>query len=89
MPAVAGPFSTAAAPPSAMRSASEIFLPPVWEVLNSCWMASRTARTLASSAGLLTSQSFCGARRSRAPLAPPRLSVPRKLPAAAHAVDTS
>ena len=34
--------------------------------------------TFASSAGSLTSQSFCGARRMRAPLAPPRLSVPRK-----------
>ena len=44
---------------------------------------------MASSAGSLTSQSFCGARRIRAPLAPPRLSVPRKLAADAHAVETS
>ena len=36
--------------------------------------------------GSLTSQSFCGARRMRAPLAPPRLSVPRKLAADAQAV---
>ena len=37
----------------------------------------------------LDSQSFCGARRMRAPLAPPRLSVQRKLEAEAHAVVTS
>ena len=42
-----------------------------------------------SSAGWLTSQSFCGARRMRAPFAPPRLSVPRKVEAEAQAVDTS
>ena len=45
--------------------------------------------TLASSAGSLTSQSFCGARRMRAPLAPPRLSEPRKVEAEAQAVLTS
>ena len=33
----------------------------------------------------MTSQSFCGARRMRAPFAPPRLSVPRKLAADAQA----
>ena len=32
---------------------------------------------------------FCGARRMRAPLAPPRLSEPRKLEAEAQAVETS
>ena len=37
----------------------------------------------------MTSQSFCGARRMRAPLAPPRLSVPRNVDADAHAVETS
>ena len=37
----------------------------------------------------LTAQSFCGARRMRAPFAPPRLSEPRKVDADAHAVDTS
>jgi hypothetical protein len=47
--------------------------------LKSFWMPSSTASTLASSAGLLASQSFCGARRMRAPLAPPRLSLPRKV----------
>ena len=44
---------------------------------------------LASSAGSFTSQSFCGARRMRAPLAPPRLSEPRKVEAEAQAVLTS
>ena len=44
---------------------------------------------LPSSAGLLTSQSFCGARRMRAPFAPPRLSVPRNVAADAQAVETS
>ena len=42
-----------------------------------------------SCAGLLTSQSFCGARRMRAPLAPPRLSEPRNVEADAQAVETS
>jgi hypothetical protein len=44
------------------------------------------ASTLASFFGSLTSQSFCGARRMRAPLAPPRLSEPRKVEADAQAV---
>ena len=52
-------------------------------------MPSRVFSTVDSSAGLLTSQSFCGARRMRAPLAPPRLSVPRNVEADAHAVDTN
>jgi hypothetical protein len=50
---------------------------------------SSVLRTLASSAGWLTSQSFCGARRMRAPLAPPRLSLPRKVEAEAQALVTS
>ena len=37
----------------------------------------------------MTAQSFCGARRMRAPLAPPRLSVPRNDDADAQAVETS
>ena len=83
-------FSTAAHPARTMRSASEIFfLPPACASLNAFWIVSSTASTLASSGGLLTSQSFCGARRMRAPLAPPRLSVPRKVDADAHAVETS
>ncbi|WDT75581.1 MAG: hypothetical protein MPW16_20220 [Candidatus Manganitrophus sp.] len=57
--------------------------------MKSCWIRSSVCSTLASSAGLLTSQSFCGARRMRAPLAPPRLSVPRKVAADAQAVETS
>jgi hypothetical protein len=44
---------------------------------------------LFSWAGWLTSQSFCGARRMRAPLAPPRMSEPRKVEADAQAVETS
>ncbi len=86
-PASFAAFSTAAQPPRTIRSASETFVPPDCEPLKSCWMPSRVCSTVASSAGLLTSQSFCGASRIRAPLAPPRLSVPRKLAADAHAVD--
>ena len=37
----------------------------------------------------MISQFFCGSRRMRAPLAPPRLSEPRKVAAEAHAVETS
>ena len=52
-------------------------------------MPSSVLRTFASRAGWLTSQSFCGARRMRAPFAPPRLSEPRKVDADAQAVETS
>ena len=45
--------------------------------------------TLAGWAGSLAAQPFCGASRPRAPLAPPRLSPPRKVEAEAHAVATS
>ena len=72
-----------------IRSASETFFPPDCEPLKSCWACSIARSTLASSAGLLTSQFHCGSRRIRAPFAPPRLSVPRKLAAAAQAVVTS
>ena len=85
-PASLAAFSTAAAPPSTIRSASDTFLPPVW---NSFWIASSLSRTVLSSAGLLTAQSFWGASRTRAPLAPPRLSVPRKVEAEAQAAETS
>ena len=88
-PAFFAACSTAAHPPRTIRSASETFFPPDCEPLNSCWISSRVCSTLASSAGSLTSQSFCGARRMRAPLAPPRLSVPRNVAADAQAVETS
>src|SRR5215469_17426875 len=52
-------------------------------------MPSRVRSTSASWSGLLTSQPLCGCRRTRAPLAPPRLSLPRNVEADAHAVDTS
>ena len=52
-------------------------------------MPSSVFSTFASWAGWLTSQSFCGARRMRAPFAPPRLSEPRKVDADAQAVETS
>ena len=88
-PAFFAACSTAAQPPSTIRSASETFLPPDCDALKSCWTRSRACNTVPSSAGSLASQSFCGASRIRAPLAPPRLSVPRKLAADAHAVETS
>ena len=66
-----------ALPPSTIVSASETFLPPRSDALNSDWMASSRASTRVSSAGSLTAQSFCGASRTRAPFAPPRRSVPR------------
>ena len=88
-PAFRAACSTAAHPPSTIRSASDTSLAPDWAPLKSAWICSRTDSTVASSAGLLTSQSRCGARRIRAPLAPPRLSVPRKLAADAQAVETS
>ena len=50
-------------------------------------IGSSLASTSASCAGLLAAQSFCGARRMRAPLAPPRISEPRNVEADAHAVS--
>ena len=63
-------------------------------------MLSSLSSTFESCVGLFTVQYFCGARRIRAPFAPPRLSEPRKVDADvgvghadrvadAHAVDTS
>ena len=90
-PAFFAAASTAALPPRTIRSASEtfFFFLPVCEPLNSFWIASSFFRTFANSAGWLTSQSFCGARRMRAPFAPPRLSEPRNVAADAHAVLTN
>ena len=89
MPAFFAAASTAAQPPRTIRSASETFLPPDSVALNVVRVVSSFSSTRASSAGWLTSQSFCGARRMRAPLAPPRLSLPRKVEAEAQAVVTS
>ena len=88
-PAFFAAASTAAQPPSTITSASDTFLPPDSVALNALRTASSLSSTLASSAGWLTAQSFCGARRMRAPLAPPRLSAPRKVAAEAQAVVTS
>src|SRR3546814_21169375 len=70
---------------STIRSASDTRLPPAAEVLNCCWIASSALSTFANCAGWFAGQSFCGARRMRAPLAQPRLSLPRKLAADAQA----
>ena len=88
-PAFFAAASTAAQPPSTIRSASETFFLPDCAPLNSFRIASSPASTLASSPGWLASQSFCGARRILAPLAPPRLSLPRNVAADAQAVVTS
>ncbi len=76
-------------PASTMRSARRPSCRRSAAPLNSLWMPSRVFSTVASWAGWLTAQSFCGARRMRAPLAPPRLSEPRKVEAEAQAVETS
>ena len=88
-PAFFAARSTAAQPPSTMRSAREMRFRPDCDLLKSCCTFSSAFSALPSSAGSLTSQFRCGSSRIRAPLAPPRLSVPRKLAAADHAVDTS
>src|SRR2546430_3215086 len=59
-PASLAAFSTAAQPPRTIRSASETFLP------NSFWIASSFCRTVLSSAGWLTSQSFWAKTNTRA-----------------------
>lgn len=52
-------------------------------------MVSSARMTWASSSGSFASQPRCGSRRTRAPLAPPRLSLPRKEEAEAQAAETS
>ena len=71
-----------------MRSASETFFPPDCSALKPRRILSRALTTFATRAGSFTAQLFCGSRRMRAPLAPPRLSELRKLEAAAQAVKT-
>lgn len=70
-------------------SASETFLPPACAALKSFWIFSKFCRTFASSAGWLTTQSFCGARRIRVPLASPRQSLPWNVEADAQSVETN
>ena len=71
-------------------SASETIFALSLCALKSLWMPSSVRQHHRKRcAESLTSQSFCGARRMRAPLAPPRLSVPRNVAADAHAVATS
>ena len=88
-PACFAARSTAAHPPRTITSASETRFPPVCSPLKPRWIPSKTSSTFPSRAGWFTSQSFCGARRMRAPLAPPRLSLPRNVEADAQAVETS
>ena len=93
-PAFLAACSTATQPPSTIRSASDTpffppILPPTWAPLNRVWIPSRVSSTCVSRGGSFTAHSFCGRRRIRAPLAPPRLSLPRKVDADAQAVDTS
>src|SRR5881398_2031761 len=78
-----------AQPANTIKSARETFLPPDWAELNALWTPSNVFSTFANWAGRLTSQSFCGARRTRAPFAPPRLSEPRNVEADAQAAETS
>ena len=52
-------------------------------------MPSSTSSTFVSCVGLLLSQYFWGAKRMREPLAPPRMSEPRKVEADAHATETN
>jgi hypothetical protein len=87
-PARLAASSTAAQPARTTVSANEMRLPPPAEALKSLWIFSRAGMVSARASGSLTAHSFCGARRTRPPLAPPRLSVPRKDPAAANAAAT-
>ena len=89
-PALRAACSTAAHPPSTIRSASEILLPPRRESLKRlAGSPPACAARAPASSGSLTSQPRCGSRRMRAPFAPPRLSLLRNVEADAHAVETS
>ena len=73
-------FSIATLPAKTMISA--IATPDSSEI------SPRTLNTFDNWSGLLTAQSFCGARRIRPPLAPPLISDPRYVEALAQAVST-
>ena len=88
-PALFAARSIAAQPPSTITSANETNTSSPCVSLKSFWIPSRVRSTMVTSAESLISQSFWGASRMRAPLAPPRLSVPRNVAAEAHAVATS
>jgi len=64
-------------------------LPPEAALLNVLWMPSRVFSTLASWEGWLTSQSFWGARRMRAPFGTTALVGATDVDADAQAVETS
>jgi hypothetical protein len=70
-----------------IRSAIDTFFAPF--ASNAAFTPPSTLSTRASWSGWFAAQSFCGARRIRAPLAPPRLSDDRKVEAEAQAVATS
>src|SRR5262249_43319375 len=88
-PAFFAAASIAAHPPRTIRSASETLVLPFCEPSKAFWIASSFPRTVLSWAGWLTSQSFCGAKRIRAPFAPPPLSETGKVDDDAQAVETS
>ena len=64
-------------------------LPPALLLLKLACTASSWVSTRESCSGSFTSQVRWGWSRTRAPLAPPRLSEPRKLEAEAQAVATN
>mmetsp|Transcript_16306 Transcript_16306/g.51030 ORF Transcript_16306/g.51030 Transcript_16306/m.51030 type:complete len:297 (+) Transcript_16306:214-1104(+) len=81
-PAAFAAASIATTPARTMTSASDTGL------ADAARTSSSAASVFSSCDGSLTGHERCGSRRMRAPLAPPRLSVVRKVDADAHAVRT-
>ena len=88
-PRSAAALSIAAAPPRTIMSAMLIALLPRALSLNSPRTFSSAASVEASSSVSFTSHEFMGASRTRAPLAPPRISLSRYEDAEAQAALTS
>ena len=76
-------FAACSIPKLPARTITSAILAP-----DSVAITSSTDNTLSKRVGSLPSQSFKGAKRIRAPLAPPRLSESRNVLALSHAVDT-
>ena len=88
-PALFAACSTAAQPPSTITSASEIFFPPVCASLKLDLDLLEDLQHLGEFVRLVHLPVFLRGETMRGPLAPPRLSVPRKVDADAQAVETS
>ena len=88
-PASFAAFSMAASPPRTIRSASETFLPPDCEALNSFWIAFQFPQHLGQFSRLVGCPVFLGREANAGAVGPAALIGAAKVEAEAQAVETS